>query len=397
MPATVKVPIGPVGIIFLCWAASSLSQLDKYLSSGCVALGLAIAFGGIVVGFLALGALEAKRRDVPPWSLGALSLLIVAAILVLYPISTRHAAGAGGDREDAIRVEIAAILHHRPPYTARTFHGNPATPMPGALLLASPFYAIGKIYLQNVLWVVLFTASVAAVFRRRATAFFLVLVFLLVSPGDLDDLAVGGDFFVNLLYVLIALFSITAAHTQLKPRWVKLLALVFLGVALSSRPIYIVTLPLVFSLVLQRAGQAAAWRALLLVCAVTAVITLPFYVHDIHQLVPAHLAGRANLLLPAWLHPSFVLPAAGILVALSGVRVRMDFDAVLLLLGLAMAVMLLPPLLPALLVPIFGYPPGTNIGVLDLEYLAPAALPLALWTMRRYEVAIASQEAGSDH
>ncbi len=374
-------------ILFTCWASASLSQLDKYLSLLRTAGLLAIGFAGILVGVLALGSIYGGHtRDLPRWSLGVIWLIVAAAILVIYPISARHA--GGGDREDALRVEIAVILHGQPPYMARTFNGNPATPLPGSLLLASPFFAVNRIYLQNLLWTGLLAWFAGSFFRWRATAAFLLLVFVLLSPGDLDDLAVGGDFFINVLYVILALLLAASSYEQERLARFRWLLLAFLGVALSSRPIYVVSLPLLFSFVLQRQGGLAAWKAVGLVSLVAAAVTLPFYLHDPSKLLPQHLTGRASLLLPPWLHPALFLPLAGMLVALSSLRVRLRPANLLLFFGLAMSAMLLPPLLPAFLVPFRGYPPGTNIGVLDLVYLAPAVFPLALWAMKRYECAV---------
>ena len=109
--------------------------------------------------------------------------LLAGAFDALYPISLRHTLNRGSDREDALRIELDAMRHHLYPYDARTFLGNPPTPLPGAMLLAAPFYAIHHIAWQNFLWLALFFVFTARWFRYRATALFFLATFLLFCAG----------------------------------------------------------------------------------------------------------------------------------------------------------------------------------------------------------------------
>jgi len=45
-----------------------------------------------------------------------------------------------------------AMFDGKYPYYETSFLGNPISPMPGALLIALPFYVLGWTALQNIVW-----------------------------------------------------------------------------------------------------------------------------------------------------------------------------------------------------------------------------------------------------
>jgi hypothetical protein len=94
------------------------------------------------------------RLNLRPRQIGTVWLLLLflaltTAFAILYPISLRHPLNIGSDREDALRIELDAVRDHQYPYDAHTFLGNPPTPLPGAMLLAAPFFALGHIAWQK--------------------------------------------------------------------------------------------------------------------------------------------------------------------------------------------------------------------------------------------------------
>ena len=110
----------------------------------------------IVLGMHWLDRLNRRQHQIGLGWFVILFVAFIAAFAVLYPISLRHTLNSGSDREDALRVELDAVVHHRYPYDARTFLGNPPTPLPGAMLLAAPFFAMGDIAGQNLFWLAFF-------------------------------------------------------------------------------------------------------------------------------------------------------------------------------------------------------------------------------------------------
>ena len=126
-----------------------------------------------------------------------LYLLFIAAFAVLYPMSLKRMLEQRSDREDSLRIKLMLIKGHRYPYDALTFLGNPPTPLPGALVLAAPFFLIGHISWQNFLWIAAFFYFAIRFFQFRSTAFFFILILLLLSPSSLSDLTSGGDYLTN--------------------------------------------------------------------------------------------------------------------------------------------------------------------------------------------------------
>lgn len=194
-------------IISLCigWAACSEAPIWKYLSPMKAATATSVAIMAIAIGIYGLDRLNGKNNNIRLRWLLLLYLVFASAFVTLYPYLQRHTLNHGSDREDAIRVELVAIKHHQYPYDARTFLGNPPTPLPGAILLAAPFFAIGHIAWQNLLWLALFFWFTIRFFRYRATALVFLVIFLLVTPSNLNDFVTGGDYLTNFFYMAIAL------------------------------------------------------------------------------------------------------------------------------------------------------------------------------------------------
>ena len=67
-----------------------------------------------------------------------------------------------------VRVALTELASGRYPYTATTYLGNPITPLPGALLLAAPFWWVtGSAAWQNVAWTLLLLPVLNGGFRLR--------------------------------------------------------------------------------------------------------------------------------------------------------------------------------------------------------------------------------------
>jgi len=376
MNAAVRRPLFVLGIC-VAWALTSTAPLLKYLSPAKAILALALGLLSIIVGMSCL-----TRRNLRPSQIGIgwfllLFLAQMTAFSILYPISLRHTLNIGSDREDALRIELLATRHHQYPYDARTFLGNPPTPLPGAMLLAAPFFALGHIAWQNFLWLGIFFLFAVRFFRYRATALFYLAVFLLFAPAHLSDFTSGGDYLTNFFYITIAvaLFNRSLDYSL----YSSIPAALFLGVALSSRILYAVVLIPLLSLTLQRISRLRVAVLFFLVLLAACAVTLP--VLSPHPLSRLLLQLQQNTIklryIPSAIHPQWTLPLLAILVACTAFFVRMDLPRLFLIFSAATFVMLAP------FVATFALH-SDNLRY-AFFYLSVSTLSLSLWALTRYE------------
>ena len=363
--------------ICLAWALTSAAPLLKYLSPAKAIASLALGLLSIVIGMSCLIRFNLRPRQIGTVWFLLLFLALTTAFAILYPISLRHTLNIGSDREDALRIELLAVRHHQYPYDARTFLGNPPTPLPGAMLLAAPFFALGHIAWQNFLWLALFFFFAVRFFRYRATALFYLAVFLLFAPAHLSDFTSGGDYLTNFFYIAIAvaLFNRSLDHSL----YASIPAALFLGVALSSRIVYAVILIPLLALTLQRTSRLRAavlfFLVLLAACAVTLPVLSP---HPLSRLL-LQLQQNATKLryIPSAIHPQWTLSLLAILVACTAFFVRMNLPRLFLIFSAATFVMLAP------FVVTFALHSDKLRYV--FFYLSVSTLSFSLWALSRYE------------
>jgi len=359
------------------WALISWAPVYKYLAHGKATAALLLSVLFIAVGMHWLDRLNQQQRQISAGSLVLLFLILSAAFAVLYPISLKHTLNVGSDREDALRIELHAVHHHQYPYDARTFLGNAPTPLPGAMLLAEPFFALGHIAGQNFLWLALFFCFTICFFRRCATALFFLAVFLLLAPADLSDFTSGGDYLTNFFYVAIAaaLFIRSLDRTF----YACIPAALFLGVTVSSRIIYAVILIPLLALTLQRTSRSRAIALFVIVLIAAAAVTLPVFAPHALTHLEQQLSQNAIKLrfIPSVLHPRWTLPLLAVMVACTTFFVRMNLPRLLLNFSITSFVMLAPFVVTFAL--------HSEKLRYNFSYLSVCALSLSLWALSRYE------------
>jgi hypothetical protein len=371
--------------IVCAWALASARELAKFLPLPLAALALAAGAAAVALALLGLRRLLRSGRDLSPLWLAALFLVLVAAFAVLYPVAQQHIRpGQGSDREDALRVELAAALHHQDPYAARTFLHNRPTPLPGAFWLALPFYLLGHVAWQNLFWTAMFLLFAARFFRRRATALCLLTVFLLCAPTCLEELVTGGDYLTNCFYVLIAAALLLAGMRRSLPAG--LAAGAFLGATLCSRACFPLLLIPLLALALQQFPRRRVLAAFAAVLASAAAVTLPwFQPHPLSQLRGQLALSAAKLAgLPPAMHASVLLPALALAIGCAAFFVRMTFSRALLLFSAGTFMVFAPPAAAR----IFIYARLHAIrwqALSSLEFLTVPALCFALWAFHRLE------------
>jgi hypothetical protein len=370
--------------VCLAWALISVAPICKYLSHSKAAAATVLGLLSIALGMYWLDRLNKRQRQIGIGWFVLLFLALTAAFAVLYPISLKHALNSGSDREDALHIELNAVRHHQYPYDTRTFLDNQPTPLPGAMLLAAPFFALGHIAWQNFLWFALFFVFAIRFFRNRATALFFLALFLLFAPGNLSDFTSGGDYLTNFFYVAIAVALFTRS---LGRSWyVSIPAALFLGVALSSRIIYAVILIPLLAPALQRTSRSRTFVLFLVVLIAAAAVTLPIFApHPFtHLLEQLDQNARKLRYIPAALHPRWTLPLLAVVASCIAFFVRMDLPRLFLNFSVASFVMLAP------FVATFAL--HSEKLRYAFFYLSVCSLSFSLWALSRYECARGQSE-----
>lgn len=364
-------------ILSVCfaWALNSLAPIWKYLSHTLAIAAAVLGLLSIILGMYWLDRLNCKSRQISIGWLVLLFLALTGAFAVLYPISLQHTLDSGSDREEALRIALSAVRDHQYPYSMRTFLGNPITPLPGALLLAAPFFALGHIAWQNLLWLALFFFFTLRYFRYRATAFFFLAVFLLFAPRNLKDFTSGGDYLTNFFYVAIAVTLF--ARSLGRSFYAYIPAALFLGVALSSRIVYAVVLIPLLALTLQRTSRSRTVVMFVIVLIAAAAVTLPIFApHPITRLLQQLNQTPGRLIyIPSALHPQWTLPLLAVIVACIAFFIRMDLSRLFLIFSAASFVIIAPPV-ATLALHSLRY---------SFFYLSVCTLSFSLWALVRYE------------
>jgi hypothetical protein len=369
--------LGWIILLFACWLAGSILDLSKYLPHEVwvfVGLGL-FCIMAIVAGLRWVQKRRGDRQLGWGWFV-ALWALVAVLYLIVFPMAQLRP--DRNDSYDGIFVSSAQLLHHHFPYYVRDFHGNPITPMPGALFLALPFQMLGRLSLQNLFWLGMFMWFATQFFRFRSTAFAFLLVTVFGTARTLMDILTGADYPINWMYICIStVFFLSSAKGVL--RWKYVASGIFLGVALSSRPTYVLVLaPLILAYLMQRIGAMAALRRTTLPLLVMAAVTAPFYLYDPAHFAPFHVTDRLAFLPEQLQHPiTVLLIVLAVAAACTGFLVRLTLPRFFLLAGIAIAVMLVPPVLMFAL--------GPNHSVLMMHYTTASACFLSLWAFRRME------------
>jgi hypothetical protein len=368
--------------ICLGWGLISLAPIWKYLSHPKAVVAFVAGLLAIALGMHWLDRLNRRERQISGHWFVLLFLVLTAAFAILYPLSLKHTLNRGSDREDALRIELNAVRHHQYPYDTRTFLGNPPTPLPGAMLLAAPFFAIGHIAWQNFLWLALFFFFTLRFFRYRSTALFFLAVLLLFAPGNLSDFTSGGDYLTNFFYLAIAV--VLFARSLDLPFYACVPAAIFLGVTLSSRIVYSVVLIPLLALALQRSPRSRAFFLFAVVLLSAAAITLPvFSPHPFTHLLQQLNQNSGKLrYISSSLHPRWTLPLLAVMVSCVAFFIRMDLPRLFLVFSVASFLMLAP------FVATFALYSATLRYA--FFYLSVCSLSFSLWALSRYEPVLAA-------
>jgi hypothetical protein len=353
---------------------NSSGQLLKWGGWGGLAV-YAVIMAALAIGSLGNGWLQflwRRERAVSALAMG-LVLLFVIAFFGLYALAHSEGLGAGSDRDEALNIALDALQHGRFPYSLQTHFGNPITPMPGALLLAYPFFLMGNAAYQNLFWLVITAIACWKFFPTPKQALLFLCVMVFGNLSFAQDFVTGGDYSVNLLYVTLAtaLFYLRLSR---EADWSRLAwPAVFLGIALASRPIYVIVLPVLFAQGWRDAGFVKSLAACSAAFAITALLIAPFYLHDPAHFSPLHVTSFASR---TFAHAAVILPGLALLIAALSFVLKLDRYAIFGLLAASLSVMFLPAIAANL---------GSPIGmvVLMLGYCYPMVAWAGIWLASR--------------
>ncbi|GAA4901652.1 hypothetical protein [Actinomycetospora succinea] len=264
--------------------------------------GLAVAAGYALAVTAAMVLLAPLLTDAlgraPALVLPVLVTACVAALVVAFvagvPAAYGDALGVGSDRADALNVALSQLAQGHYPYTATTYLGNPITPLPGALLLAAPFWWItGNAAWQNLAWLLLLLPLLHGGRRLRAGP---TVLWVLVAFGGLEvirEFAVGDDLVTGAVPAVAAVALVLRAARRWSP-WGLAGAAVVLGVATCTRPHMV----LVVVIVVAAAGVVAGARQAAVVGAgallVWAALVVPFLLGGTTRFSPLHTVAKVT-------------------------------------------------------------------------------------------------------
>jgi hypothetical protein len=372
--------IGFIVLLFAFWLAGSVREFAVYLPHQILAL---IVLGLCCIGAVVIGlkwALSRRKDGRLGWGwFVALWVFVAILYMIVFPRALEKIDMQKNDGYDALHVSSSQLLHGHFPYHVRDFEGNPISPMPGALILALPFLVLGRESLQNLFWLGVFIWFTTRYFRFRVTAFAFLLVTVIANAHTLPNILDGADYPINWMYICVSVYLFFSAIDQ-DSNWKFIASGILLGVALSSRPTYGLTIgPLLIAYLTQRIGLISAIRRIALPLGVTLAVTLPFYLYDPAHFAPFHVTDHLGFL-PVWLQGPLliVLLVVAVATACSGFLIRLTLPRFFLLAGLASAVILVTP---ALMMTVFA----SSEKMMLLGYSDAAGCFLSLWAFCAFE------------
>ncbi len=132
----------------LSLALPSFMIVEKYFGAfGTVVyfLIVAVAVWGVVQIEGSVAKLTSKITDRRVFALAVLTLgVLVAGFFAVYPMANSGEYGRGIDNDEALNIAVGELFSGRYPYYLRTYLDAPISPLPGELLLASPFVLLGN-------------------------------------------------------------------------------------------------------------------------------------------------------------------------------------------------------------------------------------------------------------
>ncbi len=258
--------------------------------------GLAVYAAACAAGFVILGRLLSRpltpRAERTAGVFTACGfILLLAAFIFIYPKTNAGVFGPGSDRDEDLTRACALTLSGLSPYGELTYSGHPVQAMPGMIAAALPVHAAGNAAFGHLFGRAALFAALRRQCRSTARASLVFWALLILSPEILREFLTGGTLLTNALFISTAVYwLVDAADSPAPTRLIAASALV--GALLSSRPNFLLLLPVLSVYLFKRRGARMTVVSLGTVLAALAAITASFYLKD-----PAHFpsAGSFNI------------------------------------------------------------------------------------------------------
>jgi hypothetical protein len=333
-PEQKTLPIGALLMLLLALVVPSVGAVLKYTGAPGLAVYVLLVLAVLLLGqrIIVPWLLPKLSERLALWLAGATFLALIAAFGLVYPIANSGAVGGGTDRDEALNIAVQALARGQYPYYLKTYLNAPISPLPGSLLLAAPFVALGNSAYQNLFWIAALFLVLARFLRDARIALLLFWTVLGLSPLFWQEFVTGGDLLANSIFVCVFVILVLRAHRdRTLQTWPTALSAVLLGVGLASRPNYLLILLPLFAWLWRSNGLGQALRATALAGGVAAAITLPFYLYDPAGFSPLHAfrkIGQFDALLP--FAGTLITAASGLAALALSLRLKGDDTAALL-------------------------------------------------------------------
>jgi hypothetical protein len=188
--------------------------------------------------------------------------------------------------------------------------------MPGSILLAMPFVALGNSAFQNHFWLAAFVVATSIRFRDKSIALLQLTTLLALAPITLHSIVTGNDLFANSLFVLVAILVVIHVIPDRRSGvWQKLTAAAFIGVAMSSRSNFLLLLPLTVRILAERCGWKTTLRYVFVGAIVFSAVTIPFWLYDPPNFGPLLKQNKFEQYHHVLPHADIVVPGTALILA----------------------------------------------------------------------------------
>lgn len=289
-------------ILALLLALSSAGLVQKYFGMAGVVANLlgAAAILGLVVRFGRVGSAIFERR-LTQW-VALVVVLLGLGYCVTHPYEDGRGVGKSSDRDEGLEIAVTRVISGETPYYPDNPVAGPLSVLPGAISLSVPFVIMGDVGYQNVFWIAVVMVVGAAWSGHGALAAGLPLALMAGSPSFLHEFVSGGDMIANGMYVAVLMGwsfrewsgkaggvrgsgaggywsdAPDAQHSR-HGKWIWP-STVLLGIAMASRPNFLLLYPLFACGLWRVVGFRAAAMASGVAALVSLCMILPFYLHD---------------------------------------------------------------------------------------------------------------------
>jgi hypothetical protein len=219
---------------------------------------------------------------------------LILIFVVVHPIEDGKGPGKSSDRDEGLNLAATRLMAGKTPYYPANPEAGPLSVLPGSILLATPFVALGNSAYQNIFWLAVFLGTACWFFKDGALALILLGLPLALSPVAQYEFISGGDLISNGIFVAVfALAAITVWANPASPAWQRWLTCLLLGMAFASRANFLLLAPLFGAAVWRISGPRPAILASLLVGLTSLALTVPFYLNNPGEFTP--LLTKAKL------------------------------------------------------------------------------------------------------